>query len=96
MCNLGEDGAFASNGIDAAGAHGCVAHQRIDLESAAYVVLAAVSLHTILAYRVDACPQVMVDRVVRYSRGVPIRAASGTPVVRRALEFRRPRLGGVR
>ena len=65
-----------------AGLHGCSANQRVDLASAAYVALAAVPLDTILAYRAQACPQVMVDRVVRYSRGVPIHAASGTPVLR--------------
>jgi hypothetical protein len=60
----------------------CVAQQRIDLESAAYVALAAVPLDTILAYRTEACPQVMVDRVVRYSKSIPIHAESGTLVAR--------------
>lgn len=60
----------------------CVAQQRIDLQSAAYIALAAVPLDTIFAYRAKDCPQVMVDRVVRYSKCIPIHAESRTPVAR--------------
>lgn len=52
----------------------CSAPKPDDLLAASYTALAAVPLDSVVSYGGAECPRILVDAVVRYSEGVPVRA----------------------